>query len=139
VKKVLGLSLILILLLVACGGTGSESADEEADGQEVAQVAESADDAAESEADQSEEKAVEEAPPATATQPPAAEESESTPTQADQAAEEAPQVSTGPADCQLDPLNFGKNPAIAEANEEDWQHGGGLDAKINLVEYGDFQ
>lgn len=136
-KKLLSLNLILILILAACGGTGSESEEKEDGGeQEVAQVVESSKEEKEA---AKEEAPTATSPPATATQPPAAEKAEPTPTQAAEVAQSEQSAPTGPASCRVDPLNFDVNLAIPQANEDDWQHGGGLEARINVIEYGDFQ
>lgn len=45
--------------------------------------------------------------------------------------------------CNVAPLaemiDLGKNKDLPEITEEVWQHGGGAEAKITVIEYGDFQ
>lgn len=136
VKKLVFLCLIFVLAFTACRRGEPEATETETESATtVAQAAQAADDGSGQEST-----TVEEAPTATATEPPAIEEAApATPTLATSTqAEEQPEDDGGIAECNLDPLNLSKNTAIPEITSADWRHGN-VEARIQVVEYGDFQ
>ncbi|NIP27906.1 MAG: hypothetical protein GWO38_29845 [Phycisphaerae bacterium] len=135
-KKFVFLCLIFVLFLTACRGGEPEATETETESATtVAEAAQGTD------GDTGQESTpVEEAPTATATEPPAVEEAApATPTLATASqAEGQPEDDGGIAECNLDPLNLSKNTAIPEITSADWRHGN-LEARIQVIEYGDFQ
>jgi hypothetical protein len=128
VKRLISLSLILVLLLTACSRGESETQDTAEPTEAIAQVTPT-------EASE---------PTASPTEAP----STATPTQAAEAtavssASEAPVVEAGEAVCRLEsiqellPLQL--QPGIATISSDEWQQGGGQAAPIQIIEYGDFQ
>lgn len=135
-KRFVFLWLIFVLAFTACRRGEPEATETETESATtVAQAAQAADGGSGQEST-----TVEEAPTATATEPPAVEEAApATPTLAtSNQAEGQPEDNGGKAECNLDPLNLSKNTAIPEITSADWQHGN-LEAKIQVIEYGDFQ
>lgn len=133
-KRFVFLCLIFVLFLTACRRGEPEATETEtASATTVAQATQASDGGSGQES-----ATVEEAP--TATEPPAVEEAApATPTLAtSNQAEEQPEADGGIAQCNLDPLNLSKNTAIPEISNADWRHGN-LEAKIQVIEYGDFQ
>ena len=126
-KKLALLSILLTLLLMACGtNNASETSDE------VAQA-----DTANTEVDQASETDTNDAGDtvATATDTPvsestAAEAPATTPSDAEAAAL---------ASCNVDPLGLPKNEAIANISSVDWLKNEAATDTITIVEYGDFQ
>lgn len=136
-KKFVFLCLIFVLAFTACRRGEPEATETETESATaVAQATQTADDGSGQEST-----TVEEAPTATATEPPAVEEAApATPTLAtsNQAEGQPEDDGGGIAECNLDPLNLSKNTAIPEITSADWRHGN-LEAKIQVIEYGDFQ
>lgn len=135
-KRFVFLCLIFVLAFTACRRGEPEATETETESATtVAQAAQAADGGSGQEST-----TVEEAPTATATEPPAVEEAApATPALAtSNQAEGQPEADGGIAECNLDPLNLSKNTAIPGITSADWQHGN-LEAKIQVIEYGDFQ
>jgi hypothetical protein len=128
VKRLISLGLILVLLLTACGNRGSEA--EETVSEPATEVAQ----ATPTEPGE---------PEATPTEAP----STATPTQAAapeaNTAEEEPTVQAGQTACRLESIQellpLEPLPGIDPVTATDWQHGGGQDARVQIIEYGDFQ
>ena len=130
-KRIFSLGLILILLLTACGNRGSEA---------EATVTEPAEEVAQATPTEVTEESQPEATPTevpstvTPTQPAAAETN---------IAEEESAAPVGEAACRLESIQellpLEPLPGIASVSADDWQHGGGQEARVQIIEYGDFQ
>jgi len=70
----------------------------------------------------------------------AEEEEEDASSEAESATEaEQPVAELDLTKCVAEPFELPKNPGVTDVTSADWQHGGGDEARITLIEYGDFQ
>lgn len=155
-KHFIKLCLFLILFLTACGGAALPEEGEETSPEATEAVAQ-ATDASESPTAESEATEVVEPSPtpiesediSMAGDLPTAEPTEDTATEDTATNDEADadasndEASASPAECYEDPINqaidMEQKADLPAITDRDWQHGGGEDATITVIEYGDFQ
>ena len=143
--------MLLLLFLTACGNVAPEVENTDTPEEAVAQVTEPV--SATSTSETPTEEATE--PAETPTEPtdmtvagalPTVEGSEETDQDAEADNENVTNTeasSDAPVSCHVDPISnlvdLIQIPNLPEISEDNWQHGGETDAKITIIEYGDFQ
>lgn len=142
--------LFLMLFLTACGGAAlPDDSNTSGDGEAIASVTAPTESSTEEPEESTENYSDTESP----TNDESA-DSTPTPVESDQmslvgtltppAGEATAEVaSNGPAECYTDPIteliDLAKMPGLPEVSDEEWQQGGGADAEVTIIEYGDFQ